>query len=129
MPVKETPIISDVFVQLQTAMAADPAGFTELYRDYLADAWQSLQSLRAGVQQRQAESVRARAHYLKSSSLVLGAHQVARHAALLEEAATTSDMKDAGSLLQKAQQALHEVQAELKQRLGAAVIPAGETAA
>jgi HPt (histidine-containing phosphotransfer) domain-containing protein len=127
--VKETTLISDIFVQLQLAMAADPGGFTELYRDYLADARQSLQALRNAVQQRHAETVRAKAHYLKSSSLVLGAHQVARCATLLEEAATTSDMKDAGSLLQNTQQALLEVQADLEQRLGAGVIPAGETAA
>jgi HPt (histidine-containing phosphotransfer) domain-containing protein len=127
--VKETTLKSDVFDQLQKAMAADPAGFTELYRDYLADAWQSLQSLRDSMQQGQAESVRAKAHYLKSSSLVLGARHVARYAALLEEAATTSDMKDASSVLQEVQDALRDVQAELKQRMGAAVVPAGETAA
>lgn len=128
MPVKET-LTAEVFDQLQHAMAANPTGLAELYRDYLADAWQSLQLLREGVQQRQAEAVQARAHYLKSSSLVLGARVVAHCAAMLEEAARTANARDGDKLLQHLQKALQEVQAELKKRLGASVIPAGETAA
>ena len=66
-------MLPQVFDQLQQAMACDPAGFTELYRDYLADAWQALAMLRDAVQQQQAEEVRAKAHHLKGSSMVLGA--------------------------------------------------------
>ena len=126
---KETVLTAEVFDQLRHAMAADPVGFTELYRDYLADAWQSLQFLRESVQQRQAEAVRAKAHYLKSSSLVLGACVVARYAAMLEQAASATEISEAGNLLNDTQQALHEVQAELKARLGTDVVPAGQTAA
>jgi Hpt domain-containing protein len=127
MPEFETPLIAEVYDQLQQAMAADRAGFTELYRDYLADAWQTLQRLRDAVRQRLREETCARAHYLKSSSLVLGAHRVARHATMLEETARTSDIDE--DALGRIADALREVQAELAVRLGGEVLPAGRTAA
>ena len=127
MPEFETPLIAEVYDQLQRAMAADRAGFTELYRDYLTDAWQTLQRLRDAVRQQLREEICAKAHYLKSSSLVLGAHRVARHATMLEEAARNSDI-DEGALGRIAD-ALREVQAELAVRLGGEVLPAGRTAA
>jgi HPt (histidine-containing phosphotransfer) domain-containing protein len=129
MPVKETPLVSEVFDQLRHAMAADPAGLTELYRDYLTDAWQSLQILWDSVNQKQSEDMRARAHYLKSSSLVLGAPTVARCAGMLEELANEPEVQDASGVLENTKRALQEVQAELLERLGASVIPAGQTAA
>ena len=72
MPGTETPLTAEVFDQLQQAMAADKTGFTELYREYLADAWHTLDLLREAAPHR-IEEVRQRAHYLRSSSLVLGA--------------------------------------------------------
>lgn len=129
MPVKETPLTTEVFDQLRQAMEADPAGLTELYREYLTDAWQSLHLLRESVQQRQGEAVGAKAHYLKSSSLVLGARGVARYAARLEEAAKDLEPKEAGRLLRQMQQALREVQTDLSKRLGPGVVPARTRAA
>ena len=129
MPVKETPLNSAVFDQLQLAMAADPAGLADLYRDYLADAWQSFQVLRENVLKRDSVTVQARAHYLKSSSLVLGAHCVARYATRLEDAAIAGDFSDTGTGLEDMQRALRDVQLELVDRLGPRVLPAGETAA
>jgi len=129
VPVTETTLTSGVFDQLRLAMAADPAAFTGLYRDFLADARESWQVLREGVQAGQVESVRAKAHYLKSSSLVLGAPVVARYAAMLEESAIQHESEKFGSLLAEVEKALQDVQAELTKRLGAGVIPADETAA
>jgi len=128
-PVKETPLHSVVFDQLRAAMAADPVGLADLYRDYLADAWQSFQVLRENVLKRQFATVQARAHYLKSSSLVLGAHVVARYATRLEDAAIATDFSDLASTLEDMQSALRDVQLELVGRLGPRVLPAGETAA
>jgi len=128
MPDIETPLIAEVYDQLQRAMAANPAGFTELYRDYLADAWQTLQTLREAVRQHHREEICATAHYLKSSSLVLGARRVARHATMLEETARKSDIEEEVAL-ERIAHALREVQDELAVRLGGAVIPAGRTAA
>jgi HPt (histidine-containing phosphotransfer) domain-containing protein len=127
--VNETTIASQVFDQLQKAMACDPAGFTELYRDYLTDAWQSLRVLGDAVRQKQAEEIRARAHYLKGSSMVLGATAVAQCATALEEMGRNADVPGAATVLEHTRQALQEVQSELANRLGAGVIPANVTAA
>lgn len=129
MPVRETPLNSAVFDQLRTAMVADPVGLAELYRDYLADAWQSFQVLRENVVQRQFATVRGRAHSLKGSSLVLGAHGVARYATRLEDAAIANNFSELGTVLADLQSALRDVQLELVNRLGPKVLPAGETAA
>ena len=110
-------------------MACDPAGFTELYRDYLTDAWQSLRVLGDAVRQKQAEEIRARAHYLKGSSMVLGATAVAQCATALEEMGRNADVPGAATVLEHTRQALQEVQSELANRLGAGVIPANVTAA
>jgi HPt (histidine-containing phosphotransfer) domain-containing protein len=129
MPVNETTIASQVFDQLQGAMACDPAGFAELYRDYLADAWQALGMLREAVQQNQAEEVRAKAHRLKGSSMVLGARAVAQCASALEEMGRAAEVRSAGAMLERTQQALQEVQSELSVRLGAGVVPAATAGA
>ena len=128
MPGTETLLTPEVFDQLQKAMAADRAGFTELYRDYLADAWRTLQLLREAVKQRRHDEIRSKAHYLKSSSLVLGARAVARHATELEDLARESEITDE-LVLDRIADALTEVQAELAERLGGGVLPAGRTAA
>ncbi|HEY4901690.1 MAG TPA: Hpt domain-containing protein [Terriglobales bacterium] len=129
MPVNETTLASQVFDQLRQAMASDPAGFTELYRDYLADAWQALQMLRKAVQQGQAEELRANAHRLKGSSLVLGAREVAQCASALEEMGRNADVRGAGAAMAQIERALLLVQTELSDRLGPAVVPADQTAA
>jgi HPt (histidine-containing phosphotransfer) domain-containing protein len=129
MPVNETILASAVYDQLKQAMAADRAGLTELYRDYLANAWNTLRSLREAVQQQNAEVASEKAHYLKGSSLVLGARVVAQRAAALQELALNGDARGAEVGLKQIEQALLELQAELSDRLGAGVIPAGSTAA
>lgn len=129
VPVNETHLTDAVFGQLRQAMASDPVGFTALYRDYLADAWCSLRCIRDSVQARQGADVRAKAHYLRSSSLVLGAQGVARFAGRLEEAALTSDSEQFDVLLDKIKMALDSVQVELAERLGSGVLPADRTAA
>lgn len=129
MPVNETILASEVFDRLQEAMASDRAGFTELYRDFLADGWQTLRMLRDAVQEKQAEEVVGRAHYLKSSCLVLGACVVARCAARLEEMGHNADLAVADAALKQTWQAMQEIQTELSERLGAGVIPPGQVAA
>ena len=85
--------------------------------------------LREAVQQKQADEVRAKAHHLKGSSLVLGAHAVAQWASALEEMGRKADIQGGVAMLERTRQALQEVQTELSRRLGAAVIPADQTAA
>jgi HPt (histidine-containing phosphotransfer) domain-containing protein len=129
MPVNETTLASTIFDQLQRAMARDPTGFTELYRDYLADAWEAVGMLREGVLQRRPDQVSAGAHRLKGSSMVLGACGVAQCAAALEELGRSGDIAGAGPMLERTRQALREVEAELAVRLGAGVVPADKTGA
>ena len=129
MPVNETTLASQVFDQLQQAMACDPDGFMELYRDYLADAWHALRTLRDAAQLQRADDVRANAHHLKGSSMVLGARAVAQCASALEEMGRHADVQGAGAMLERTRQALQEVQSELSRRLGAAVVPGDKTAA
>ena len=129
MPVNETTLVSPIFDQLQQAMVGDPAGFTELYRDYMADAWQIVRALRSAVERQQAQEISEPAHRLKGSSLVLGARGVAQCAAALEEMGRNADIQGAGAMLQPIGQALREVESELADRLGAGVIPAGKTGA
>jgi HPt (histidine-containing phosphotransfer) domain-containing protein len=127
--VEETALTSVTFDQLRLAMAADPVGFAALYRDYLADAWQTLQFIQQRLQKEEFADVKALAHSLKGSSLLLGAHELARHAARFEDSAVATNLSEAGVVLQDMQQALRGVQRELVNRLGPEVLPAGETAA
>jgi len=129
VPVKETLLTDAVFEQLRHAMAADAAGFTAIYRDYLADARQTLRTLRACAKARQIGEVRAKAHYMRSSSLVLGAQAVARYAASLEEAAIAGQAERFDDLVKKTERAVDRIQLELYRRLGSGVLPADETAA
>ena len=128
MPVKETHLTDAVFDQLRHAMAADPASLTALYRDYLADARESLQALHESLQAGQLEGVRAKSHYLRSSSLVLGAQQVARCAASLEEAAGSGHAAQCNDLLEKMETAVSSLQNELRGRLGSGVMSTDEAA-
>ena len=129
MPVNETILATAVYDQLKQAMASDPDGFIELYREYLAEAWNTLHSLREAVQQHIAQDASEKENYLKGSSLVLGARLVARVAATLQELALNGDARGAEAGLKQIEQALLELQAELSDRLGARVIPARSTAA
>lgn len=129
MPVNETILATAVYDQLKQAMASEPDGFIELYREYLAEAWNTLHSLREAVQQQNAQAASEKAHYLKGSSLVLGARVVAQVAATLQELALNGDARGTEAGLKQIEQALLELQAELSDRLGARVIPVRSTAA
>ena len=100
VPVNET-LASQTFDQLKQAMASDTEGFTGLYRDYLADAWQALRMLLDAVYQKQAAEVRSKAHHLKGSSMVLGARTVAQCASALEEMGRNADLQGAGAQLER----------------------------
>jgi len=129
MPVNETTLASTIYDQLQRAMACNPAGFIELYRDYLADAWEAVGTVRDAVLRRKPDEMSAGAHRLKGSSMVLGACGVAQCAAALEEMGRSGDVEGAGPLLDRTGRALREVEAELAVRLGAGVVPADKTGA
>jgi HPt (histidine-containing phosphotransfer) domain-containing protein len=105
-------------------MASDPDGFCELYRDYLADARQTLNYLIFACDKQNGEELRFKAHYLKSSSLILGISPVAQLCAELQEAGRTSDFAPERQKLQELDTLLSRVQGELQKKLGPQVVPA-----
>jgi HPt (histidine-containing phosphotransfer) domain-containing protein len=120
----QTLVAADVYDRLQQVMASDPEGFCELYRDYLSDARQTLNRLRALYEKRSAEDLGFQAHYLKSSSLVLGVRPVAELCAELEHAARDFEFALSGEKLQELTKLMNLVQLELEERLGPHVVPA-----
>ena len=122
-------IASDVFDRLQKATTANPAELAGLCRDYLAEARSSLAQLRSALAQKDAGRFRDRAHYLRGSSLVLGATTVARCCSDLERMGRNSELLDAATLLDQTSLALDAVQAELAKRLGKSVFPIEGSAA
>ena len=125
----DSSIASDVFDRLQKATTADPAELVGLCRDYLSEARHTLAQLRSALALLDAEQVRGRAHYLRGSSLVLGATVVAQSCATLELMGRNSDLDDAERLLGQISTALNEAEAELAKRLGPSVVPVEGSAA
>ena len=120
----QTLVTADVYDRLQRAMASDPDGFCELYRDYLSDARQTLSYLRFACEKQDGEELRFKAHYLKSSSLILGVSPVAKMCAELQDAGHTSDFTAERRKLQELDNLLSLVQEELEKKLGPQVVPA-----
>lgn len=116
-------VLAETYDRLQKAMAADPTGFCELYRDYLADAWQSLSQLRLACDQMLSADLASKAHYLKSSSLVLGVRPIAQECAELEQLGRGADFSTASRKLEAVRELLTQVQDELQSRLGPQVVP------
>ena len=105
-------------------MASDPDGFCELYRDYLSDARQTLSSLCVACDAKNAEELRFKAHYLKSSSLVLGIPSVAQLCVELEDIGRVSEFAVASGKLGELGELLGRVQSDLERKLGPRVDPA-----
>jgi histidine phosphotransfer protein HptB len=127
--VTDDSIDREVFEHLRRATAADPGELACLYRDYLAEARQALMQLREALTEKDAEKLRDRAHYLRGSSLILGATVIARCCASLELVARNSELADAAPLLDQSSTALDAAEAELTRRLGPAVVPVEGSAA
>lgn len=119
----QTLVAADVYDRLQQVMASDPEGFCELYRDYLSDAQQTLSHLSALCLEKRGEELRFQAHYLKSSSLVLGVRPIAESCARLEQCAREVDFASVSRELQELEDLLQRVQLELEHRLGPQVVP------
>ena len=128
-PLTNESIAPHVFDRLQKATAADPAELTGLCRDYLSEARSTLAQLRRALAQEDAGQLRERAHFLRGSSLVLGATVVARCCAALEHMGRNSEFRNAEPLLDQTSAALDAVQGELAKRLGPSVVPVEGSAA
>ncbi len=121
----QTLVAAEVYDRLQRAMSSDPDGFCELYHDYLADARETLNYLHLACESQNGDDLRFKAHYLKSSSLILGISPVAHLCAELQDAGHATDFDSEGRKLQELASLLSLVQEELEKRLGPRVVPLG----
>ena len=122
-------IAPNVFDGLQKATAAAPGELASLYRDYLAEARQVLPQLRRAWAEKDAERLRDRAHYLRGSSLIVGATVMARCCSSLELMGRNSEFGETELLLGQTSAALDALEAELTRRLGPNVVPVEGSAA
>jgi HPt (histidine-containing phosphotransfer) domain-containing protein len=127
--VNDNVLNSAVFERLQQATASQPGVLEELCRDYLAEGRLTLAQLSDAIAQNDSGVVRERAHYLKGSSMMLGAKQLAQACATLEQMGRDAKLAEANFALQQASAALKEVENELAEIVGPAVIPAEGSAA
>ena len=119
----------DIFARLQQATAGQPDVLAELCRDYLAEARRTVVQLRAAVATGDAAMVRDRAHYLKGSSMMLGAQEVSQGCAALEAMGRDSNLTEAEPVLQSLLTALKNVETVLTEVVGPAALPAEGSAA
>lgn len=119
----------DVFGRLQQATADKPDVLAELCRDYIIEARTTVSQLREALAHKDAAAVRDRAHYLKGSSMMLGAQMVSQNCATLEGMGRDSNLGGAEPVLESVLMALKEVEAVLTEVVGPAALPAEGSAA
>lgn len=119
----------DIFARLQQATAGQPDVLAELCRDYLVEARTTVAQLREAVAKGDASMVRDRAHYLKGSSMMLGAQEVSQGCAALEAMGRDSNLTGAEAVLEDVLTALKKVEAVLTEVVGPAALPAEGSAA
>jgi HPt (histidine-containing phosphotransfer) domain-containing protein len=127
--VNDNVLNSAVFERLQQATASQPAVLEELCRDYLAEARLTLAQLRDAIDRNDSGAVRERAHYLKGSSMMLGAQELTEACATLERMGRDAALAEADFALQQASAALKAVENELAEIVGPTVLPAEGSAA
>ena len=122
-------ILPEVFERLRQATAKEPAVLGELCREYLEEARGALAQLQDAFLVKDAKAFRERAHYLKGSSLMIGAKRLSQCCATLERMGRDCDFRGAGPMLEYTMTALREVEAQLTEQVGPAVVPAEGSAA
>jgi HPt (histidine-containing phosphotransfer) domain-containing protein len=93
------------------------------------EARTTLPQLQAAAASQKAEEIHNRAHYLKGSSLMLGAKKVVQCCVTLDEMGRAGDFSSMRQILEETAAALNEVEAELGKRLGPEALPAAGSAA
>jgi HPt (histidine-containing phosphotransfer) domain-containing protein len=127
--VTEPILAREIFDRLRQATLTRPEVLGELCRDYLGEAHNAIARMREALAQADAEVLRERAHYLKGSSMMIGARELTQCCASLERMGRDSELHAAAPELERARAALQAVQAELSQELGAGVLPKEGSAA
>jgi HPt (histidine-containing phosphotransfer) domain-containing protein len=119
----------DTFGRLQQATATQPGVLAELCRDYVAEARTTLSQLESALAQGNAAALSDRAHYLKGSSMMLGAQRLSQTCATLELMGRDSNLATAAPVLELAMTSLREVEMVLKEVVGPGALPAEGSAA
>jgi HPt (histidine-containing phosphotransfer) domain-containing protein len=127
--VSEPVLAREIFERLRQTTASNPEVLTELCRDYVFEARGAIRQIQQAVIQSDAAQVRERAHYLKGSSMMLGARELAACCAALEQMGRDSELNGAEPALQCAVAALQSVEAELSNQLGGKLLPEEGSAA
>jgi HPt (histidine-containing phosphotransfer) domain-containing protein len=127
--VSEPALARDVFQRLRQATANQPDVLAELCRDYVSEARNTLGEMRSALVQADTRQLRERAHYLKGSSMMIGARDLSGCCARLEQMGRDAQLAGADSELVRATAALKTVEAELLRELGPAALPDAGSAA
>ena len=122
-------LAKEIFDRLRQATAGNPEVLAELCRDYVFEARNALAQMQQAMDRADAGRLRERAHYLKGSSMMIGAHELSACCATLEQMGRDAQLAAAGPELARAMTALKTVEAELSQEFGPAILPEEGTAA
>ncbi len=125
----EVVLAREIFERLRQATAGDPSTLAELCREYVAEARLTIGKLRKALAQGDAAEFRERAHYLKGSSLMIGAKALSQCCARLEQMGRESNLGAAGAEIEEAVAELKAVEEELARQLGPVALPAEGSAA
>lgn len=125
----EPVLAREIFDRLRQATANHPDTLIELCREYLSEARNALAQIGEALSHADAGQVRERAHYLKGSSMMIGARELSSACARLEQMGRDSDLAAAAPELERAMAALKTVEAHLSQEVGANVLPDAGSAA
>ncbi len=121
--VSEPVIAREIFERLRQSTAGDPGVLSDLCRDYIAEARITIEQLQRALNDGNAGDFRERAHYLKGSSMMMGARRLSQCCATLEALGRDGQLSAAEAVLKQAIAALREVEADLSQDLGPMVLP------
>jgi HPt (histidine-containing phosphotransfer) domain-containing protein len=121
--VSEPVLVKDIFDRLRQAAAATPGVLEELCRDYVVEARSTMAHIGEAVGNGNAEQLRDRAHYLKGSSMMIGARELAQCCATLEAMGRESNLGDANAELDRTLEALKAVEGELSREVGPTALP------
>jgi len=121
--VSEPVLAREIFDRLRQATANNPGMLTELCRDYVLEARHAIAQIREALARSDAGQLRERAHYLKGSSMMMGARELSRFCASLEQMGRDSQLSAAAPELASAMAALRTIEAELVREFGGSVLP------
>jgi HPt (histidine-containing phosphotransfer) domain-containing protein len=119
----------DTFNRLRQMTASRPAELVEICHEFLNEAQRTLAHLRNAFTLKQAEELRNRAHYLKGSSMIVGAVGVTQCCTSLEAMGKKGNLNEAEPVLEQLSGALKAVEQEFVKILGPEVLPVEESAA